>query len=381
MFGIFFTITILFFIVIVFFFLRKKRLSPVKGKNEESKKIQIKRAKSNPVFSPEGNSWRSQGTFNPAAIKDTKNNIHLLYRALGEDGISRLGYAESSDGENFEGLPYPIFSLERFLENKRSTEERKIDRALYPSGGSWIGIEDPRMVSIEGKIYVTFNAFDGWDFVRVGVVSIKEEDFFKKQFYWSNPLFISPKGKVNKNWVLFPEKINKKFAILHSINPYVQIEYVDNIENIPFAEEEIKSIHGQKKPRDEWDTWVRSAGPPPLKTEKGWLIFYHATNKDEPHQYKLGAMLLDLKNPEKIIARSPNALMSPEMWYENDWKPGIIYVCGAVIQDGRIRLYYGGGDKYVCTGEAPLKPFLDWLVSEGEKGGEIFRDVKVKIKK
>ena len=365
MFEIIFVFTILFFVILFLFLLKIKRFSAVRKENVTKKKEQIKRIKNNPIFSPTGTGWRSQGTFNPAAIKDSKNNIHILYRALGEDGVSRLGHAESSDGENFEGLPYPVFSLEKFLGKKVLEGERRFDSVLYPSGGSWIGIEDPRMVSIDGKIYVTFNAFDGWDFVRVGIISINEKDFFDKKFSWSNPLFISPKNQVNKNWVLFPEKINGKFAILHSITPYVQIEYVDRIESIPFMED-IKSIHGQKKPREEWDTWVRSAGPPPLKTKKGWLLFYHATNKDEPHQYKLGAMLLDLNNPTKIIARAPDALMSPDMWYENDWKPGVIYVCGAIIHGDNIKLYYGGGDKYVCTADIKFEPFINWLIEHGK---------------
>ena len=365
MYEIIFVFTILFLVILFFFLLRIRKFSAEKKIRAETKKTHIKRIKNNPIFSPEGNGWRSQGTFNPSAIKDSKNNIHILYRALGGDGVSRLGHAESSDGENFEGFPYPIFSLEKFLGKNVPEKDRKFDSTLYPSGGSWIGIEDPRMVSIDGKIYVTFNAFDGWDFVRVGVISIKEKDFFEKKFSWSNPLFISPKNQVNKNWVLFPEKINGKFAILHSITPNIQIEYVEKIENIPYNEE-IKSIHGQKKPSESWDTWVRSAGPPPLKIKEGWLVFYHANNKDVPHQYKLGAMLLDLNNPTKIIARSPDALMSPDMWYENDWKPGIIYVCGAVIHDGNIKLYYGGGDKYVCTAEIKLEPFISWLIKNGK---------------
>ena len=205
MFEIIFVFTILFFVILFLFLLKIKRFSAVRKENVTKKKEQIKRIKNNPIFSPTGTGWRSQGTFNPAAIKDSKNNIHILYRALGEDGVSRLGHAESSDGENFEGLPYPVFSLEKFLGKKVLEGERRFDSVLYPSGGSWIGIEDPRMVSIDGKIYVTFNAFDGWDFVRVGIISINEKDFFDKKFSWSNPLFISPKNQVNKNWVLFPE--------------------------------------------------------------------------------------------------------------------------------------------------------------------------------
>jgi predicted GH43/DUF377 family glycosyl hydrolase len=236
---------------------------------------------------------------------------------------------------------------------------------MYPSGGSWGGSEDPRIACIGDKIYVTFSAFDGWDFIRMAVISIKEKDFINKKWKWSRPILISPAGQINKNWVLFPAKINGKFAILHSVNPEVQIDYVDSLEELSSGAKVIKSKFGASKPRESWDTYLRGVGPSPIRTDKGWLVLYHATTRGEA-RYKLGAMLLDLENPEKILARSPEPILAPDEWYENDWKEGVIYACGAVVKDDNLIVYYGGGDKHVCVAERPLDELLDWLLTHGK---------------
>jgi predicted GH43/DUF377 family glycosyl hydrolase len=77
-------------------------------------------------------------------------------------------------------------------------------------------------------------------------------------------------------------------------------------------------------------------------------------------------MLLDLHDPTKILYRSPSPILSPDMPYENDGKPGVVYATGMVIKDGILHIYYGGGDKHVCQSETPLKPLLDWLVEYGK---------------
>jgi hypothetical protein len=118
-------------------------------------------------------------------------------------------------------------------------------------------------------------------------------------------------------------------------------------------------------PGGSWDTWIRSSGPPPVKTDRGWLVLYHAMDKRFPHiGYKLGAMLLDLDNPEKIIAKAKSPILEPDMWYENDWKPGVVYSCGAVEKNGTLYIYYGGGDKYVCVATADLGKLVDTILEE-----------------
>lgn len=338
--------------------------------NKDKGQSILKRNHRNPLLSPKfEHYWENVATFNPAAIKDDNDNVHILYRAIGSDGVSRIGYDSSEDGIHFNNrLAYPVFTMDNPRNNIKNVkpEQRRYDPILYASGGSWGGCEDPRMVRIDGKIYVTFNAFDGWDFIRIATISIDEKDFFEKRWKWTKPLLISPPNQVHKNWVLFPEKIKGKFAILHSIvstNPdLAQVDLVDRLEDLDSGRKKIISFFKQKDPRKTWDAWLRGVGPPPIKTDRGWLVIYHAMNKKERHRYKLGALLLDLEDPRKIIGRLPEPLLMPDMWYENDWKPGIVYACGAVIKGKELYVYYGGGDKYVCVASAPLQEILDEMI-------------------
>ena len=356
------TVSCILLLILISYLLAKKR------KNGKTPRFHIERSPSNPILSPGKRSWTNQGTFNPAAIISASGDVHLLYRAMGDDGISRLGHASSTDGVNFKNdVPYPVFTLLNPRAETVPSELKKYDIDKNPSGGGWSGSEDPRMTSIDGRIYVTFNAFDGWDFVRVGVISIDENDFFEQKYTWTKPILLSPKGQVHKNWVFFPEKINGKFALLHSISPEIQIDFIDNLEDVSNGKKIIHSKYGQKTPRTTWDTWVRGAGPCPVKTKKGWLVLYHAVDKNHPNQYRLGALLLDLKNPKKVIARAPAPLLVPEAWYENDWKPGVVYACGAVIRGQDLLIYYGGGDRHVCVARTNVEDLLQWILQAQTK--------------
>src|SRR3989344_1105292 len=329
----------------------------------------LARAKENPILKPElGRGWDDMAVFNPAAL-DLNGPVHLLFRAIGGEGVSRLGYAAARDGAHVdERLPYPVFvplnprNPRMWRGTTDSEKHLRYDTALYPSGGSWGGSEDPRMTKIGKTIYVTFNMFDGWDFIRVAATSIQEDDFLKKQWRFSQPIFLSPAGQVHKNWVLFPEKINGKFAILHSLSPEVQIDYIDALEDLASGAVTIKSRYGQNGPRKGWDTWVRSAGPPPIKTDRGWLVIYHAIQEADSSRYKIGAMLLDLKDPRRVIGRSPGPILSPDFWCENEWKPGIVYACGAVVRNGTLYVYYGGGDQWTNVATIKLESLLSELI-------------------
>ncbi|MCX6787105.1 MAG: hypothetical protein NTY93_01090 [Candidatus Kaiserbacteria bacterium] len=319
----------------------------------------------NPILKPGTNPWTAEAVMNPAAAVLGKRT-HLLYRAVGMDGVSRLGYASSADGIVFDKrLPYPVYVAQK--PRNLPGHVRRFSPVLYPSGGSWGGCEDPRMVAMEGRVYVTFNMFDGWDFIRVAVISIAEDDFMAGQFWkWDGPHFLSRPQEIQKNWVLFPEKIGGKYAILHSIAPEVEIAYRDSIEDIgttePFIESWVGS-RGDLPARESWDSFVRGAGPPPVKTDSGWLLFYHAIDKRDPGRYKLGALLLDLADPTKVLYRAVTPVLSPDERYENQGKPGVVYACGAVVRDGKLFVYYGGADKVICVATAQLDAFLNALIT------------------
>ncbi|MDI6820762.1 MAG: hypothetical protein QMD65_01115 [Patescibacteria group bacterium] len=322
----------------------------------------------NPIISPKvENSWEAWQTFNPGVIL-LDGKIHFLYRAIGEDGISRLGYAVSSDGFTIdERLPYPVYEHKTGKRAFPPKADQPMADNIFPyysflSGGSWGGSEDPRLVRVdeEDVLYMTYTACDNG--LRVGLTSIKVDDFLNKKWKWQPPTLISPLDEVHKNWLIFPEKINNKYAILHSIKPTIQVEYIDSLE---FDENDyINSFHGGGPRKGCWDKWLRGAGAPPLKTKEGWLLFYHAMD-DDWSKYKVGAMLLDLNDPAKILCRSKEPILVPEESYENNgYKPGIVYVSGAVVKDGNLLVYYGGADNYVCVAYTNLEEFLEALKKE-----------------
>ncbi len=321
----------------------------------------------NPILVPGAQHWSAEAVLNPAALV-LAGRTHLIYRAIGMDGVSRLGYASSPNGIVFDDhFAYPVYAARN--PGGMSGRERRYSPVMYPSGGSWGGCEDPRMVNIEGRVYVTFNMFEDWK-LRVGVISMSEEDFIAKRFTkWEGPTILSHSDR-EKNWVLFPEKIGGQFAVLHGIidpdESRVRIEYTDELETL--AERSFETIDPQQVPDTSisWHVHVRSAGPPPIKTDKGWLVLYHAHDAAEGGRYKLGAMLLDLDDPTKILHRATAPVLSPDQPYENHGKPGIVYSCGAVVRGDMLYVYYGGADKVVCVATAALAPFLSALI-RGER--------------
>lgn len=336
----------------------------------------IEKFRGNPIIGPARNSyWESEAAFNPGAIVHDRE-VHLFYRALGRDGISRIGHISSKDGVHFDGRsPFPVYAAESKQEAKShypytSPARLVYDTSLYVSGGGWGGCEDPRTVKIDGRVYLTFNMFNGWNSMRVAFTSLDEKDLSIKNWNWDKFNYLSRPGDRQKNWVLFPEKINGKFAIFHNLDKgdpsRVAIAYVNKLD---MSETPQGSAPDSEAPDPQllpdnvvaWHNRTRSAGAPPIKTKDGWLLFYHAMDKDDPGRYKVGALLLDLKDPTKVLYRSAYPLVEPDEWYENDYKPGIVYATGAVVKDGTLFLYYGGGDKHIAVASANLNDFLQKL--------------------
>lgn len=328
---------------------------------------QLVRHENNPVIEPRGgNYWEMKATFNPGAVY-ADGRVHLLYRAIGGDDVSVLGYASSADGTTFdERLKEPAYAP---ITGKKSGHKKAgmpSAEAAYCSGGGWSGgCEDPRLTLIDGRIYLTYTAFDGWGSIRIALSSIDLGDFLDKRWKrWKRPILISPPGEMHKSWVLFPEKINGKFAILHGVTPSILIEYVDSLDfdESFFIKSSRPSNDRVTLRKGVWDSRVRGVGPPPIRTNEGWLLLYHAIDERDPGRYKLGAMLLDLNDPAKILYRSSAPILEPDFDYENNgFKAGVVYSCGAVVKDGELYVYYGGADTVTCVAMADLGTFLQEL--------------------
>lgn len=328
--------------------------------NYQKSNLLLKKSQKNPIIKPRKNiDWEANGTFNPAAIF-LKNKFHLVYRAVRNDHMSVFGYASSKNGiavdKRFKKPVYTPGESFEFVKNKQFSFQYP-----YMSGGGWGGCEDPRLSVIEDKIYMTYTAFNGHQAPGVALTSIGIDDFLNQQWNWSRPKLISEPGKIQKNWVIFPEKINGKYAILHSISPEISIDYFNDLDSEQIT---IKSHYSRYSNNLKWESYLRGVASPPIKTNKGWLLFYHAMDHRNPDQYKLGAMILDLKNPTKIICRSNHPILEPHELYENNGKPGVIYVCGTVLKNGKLYIYYGGADKVSCVATVKLEKLLNYLDSK-----------------
>ncbi len=251
------------------------------------------------------------------------------------DSLSHLRLARSKDGFHFDIDKQPaIFPTEEYEE---------------------YGIEDPRMTVIEGVIYINYTAVS-----RFGVsVALASTTDFKN--YTKLGVILPPE---NKNVVIFPERIDGEYVLIHRPattglgNQQMWMAYsLDMLHwgrHVPFM---------GKRP-GMWDSVRLGAGAVPIKTEYGWLEIYHGVNDQQG--YCLGAALLDLKQPAKILARSNVPFLIPETEYERTGFYGnVVFTCGAVVTNSSdqrvVSIYYGAADQYTCRADIELEDILDSL--------------------
>jgi predicted GH43/DUF377 family glycosyl hydrolase len=337
----------------------------------------LERFDGNPILEPEsGHWWESKAVFNPGAIYED-GKVHIVYRAIGDSDVSVIGYASSIDGfhidERLEEPAYiPSESFEgASLVHPTSDSPRRVYFPMengrnYVSGGGWGGCEDPRLTKIDDRIFMTYVAFDGYSPPRLALTSIHINDFLSRNWQWKKPVLISRPWVIDKNACILPERINSKYVVFHRVYPHILIDFVDDLD----FDGTTNWLRGEFKIKTRpfyWDSRKVGAGAPPIKTKDGWLLIYHGIGERDPGRYKIGAMLLDLKNPTRVLFRSEKPILEPEIWYENEgWKSGVIYPCGAVVIKDRLLVYYGGADKVTCVASAKLDEFLDRLVGSRE---------------
>lgn len=346
--------------------------------------FKLTRHHKNPVIVPhDKNFWETKATFNPAAVY-LGGKVHILYRAIGESDVSVLGYASSEDGYHFNlRLNEPAYIPREWFEGRprgtRPTHKPAESSPYESGGGGWGGCEDPRITHIGDRIYLTYVAYSGWSEPRVALSSISVDDFLNQNWNWTDPVLISRPGEINKNACIMPEKINGQYVIFHRVFPDILIDLVDDL-NFDGKTKFLKTVARIKPRRKYWDSRKVGIGPPPLKTDKGWLVIYQGVGEQDPGRYKIGAMLLDINDPSKVIARAAKPILEPEEHYENGgWKHGVVYPCGAVIISDKLFVYYGGADAYVGVAAADLNEFLNKLT--GKKSPKVERISSVIIEK
>ena len=347
-------------------------------------KLTLERFAGNPILAPDDrHRWETKAVFNPAAVYEN-GKVHILYRAIGESDVSVLGYASSTDGFHIdERLDKPAYIPRESFEGVNPSHPYIPEpHGIYVSGGgSTGGCEDPRLTRIGERVYMTYVAYDGHSHPRVALSSIDIKDFLAHRWNWKKPVLISPPYIVDKNACILPEKINGKYVIFHRVFPNILIDFVDDLD----FDGKSRFLVGQYKIptralSSAWDSLKVGCGPPPLKTKEGWLLIYQAVGANDESRYKIGAMLLDLKDPTKVLARTRNPILEPVETCENEGcKSGVVYPCGAVIINGRLFVYYGGADMVVCVATAKLNRFLEELVTNHKEAKPVSIPVGAKI--
>jgi predicted GH43/DUF377 family glycosyl hydrolase len=325
----------------------------------------LNKLKDNPIIKPiVDHFWESRATFNPGALYE-QGRVHILYRAIGDQDVSVLGYASSADGINFDQrLADPAYMPTEPFECS-SPFTKSASYSPYASGGGCSGgAEDPRLTKIGNTVYMTYVAYDGWSPPRVALTSISVDDFLHHNWSWKKPVLISKPGQVNKNACVLPEKIDGKFVMFHRIFPHILVDYLDDLD----FDGKTRWLTGQHKispTSNGWDSRKVGVGATPIKTQDGWLLIYQAVGDRDPGRYKMGAMLLDLDNPTRVLHRSVAPILEPTEWYENEgYKAGVAYPCGSAIINNRLHVYYGGADMVTCVATAPVDEFLDHLKTD-----------------
>jgi predicted GH43/DUF377 family glycosyl hydrolase len=323
--------------------------------------------------------FENEGVMNPAAIAEGET-VHLLYRAVREGNHSTIGYCR--------------------LEGPLKVVRRDKKPLLFPQFEyENQGVEDPRIVKIDGAYYLSYTAYDGVNAVGALALSPDLKHFDKKGIITSEFTYtqfeelINSKGPFNdkyfrfynhreehtdtgrkvylndKNVVFFPRRINGKLYFMHRIRPDIQLVCVDKLEDLTydfwinyFLDFSQHIIFESKY--DHESSYI-GAGCPPIELPEGWLMIYHSVrDTPEGYLYSASAALLDLENPAVEIARLPYPLFSPETDYE---LTGIVnHVCfptGSVLFGETLYIYYGAADKCIACASVQIKDLVKELIS------------------
>jgi predicted GH43/DUF377 family glycosyl hydrolase len=256
----------------------------------------------------------------------------MLYRAQDARGVSTIGLATSADGVHFEREPKPAL----------------VPEAPYELGG---GVEDPRLVRIADRWYLTYTAYNGTDAQLALAVS---PDLRR----WERRGVIMPanRGRWNVHWTksgaILDTRIDGRYWMYYmadAANGYDQTGIAWSTDLNTWTE----ALDGPVLPRrpGRFDSRVVEPGPPPVLRDEGILLIYNGA--DEGLTYRTGWALFDAKDPTKLLARSDEPLFEPATgWERRGQVPNVVFVEGLVRDGPRWLFYYGGADTVVGVAEA-----------------------------
>ena len=319
----------------------------------------LERYDNNPILAAnEENWWESKSVFNCASLYDGKK-VHLLYRAVGEykDYVSRIGYASSNDGYTF-------------MRNSDMATEPVEEYERY-------GIEDPRLFQLESRAYFTYvvpsNYVRNRPTVSTALATTEDYHEFKRLG------LITPRLHDDKDVVYFSTKMaptsgdlkssngsdGKCYFSLHRPSSWIGVSYGVDKPSIWLAESfnltDFQRYSILLRPEQDWEASKVGAGPPPIRTKRGWLVIYHAVSNSKV--YRAGAAVLDLNEPNRILGRCKHPILEPDKVYETTGDVNnVVFPSGACVIDGTLFLYYGGADRVCCLATANLDSLVKYVL-------------------
>lgn len=260
-----------------------------------------------------------------SAVVPWEDGFIGVFRAETKNGIPFLNLGRSSDGIHWE------FEAEKihFVDEK--------GKAFDP-GYAY----DPRLLKVDNAYYIIWCT----EFYGASIGMARTEDF--KTFVRLENPFIP----FNRNAVLFPRKVHDR---------YLMLSRPSDSGHTPFGDiflSESRDLeywghhrHVMGKGSQWWQELKIGAGPAPIETSEGWLLFYHGVTRTcNGYVYSMGGAILDLEEPSRVKYRCDNFLLTPEEDYEErGFVPNVVFPCAALTdsQTGRIAIYYGAADSYV----------------------------------
>jgi predicted GH43/DUF377 family glycosyl hydrolase len=286
-----------------------------------------------PIISPQGHGWEAAGTFNPAVILH-RGKFVMLYRAQDNNGTSRLGYAESSDGIHFTRRPQPVLSPE----------------VAYEKDG---GVEDPRLVKFGNTYYLTYTGYNKKDAQLCLATS-------KDLLHWQRQGVILPayKGHWNVGWTksgaIVPEKINGRYWMYFlgtSADKTDQMGLASSTDLIHWTEAADLPVLPRRP--GQFDSRVVEPGPSPILTNAGIVMVYNAA--DDKLVYRTAIAVFDRHDPSRLLWRSEQPVFFPEEnWERIGQVPNVVFVEGMARVGQSYYFYYGAADKYVGVAKIPV---------------------------
>ena len=347
----------------------------------------------NPILRPGGPDWRLAVSFNPGAVVGDDGRTYLLERAGGglRPFVNAIGLQASDDGVHFElAEPEPVFTPEM-------------------AGSRFGSVQDPRVVRIDGRYLMTFAYRPyAWNShpTGVGVPESFEPTLDQAPGYDGDPAknltrsgiaasddlrrwqllgWVNPPDYDDRNCILFPRKIGGRYVMLRRpqrLDPAIGglRAYSDEVGTGIFLSESGDLLHWSDprpivRPAFAWEDNRIGGSTPPLETDLGWLVPYHAVETvktfpalpgatgPRPNRvcYRVGLLLLDRDDPAKVLARTTEPVMEPTDYYEQVglYIPNVVFPTGLILRGDELRLYYGCCDTCIGLATANLGDVLD----------------------